>query len=47
MANFDPLQIETPEPIATKFNTIYYVHERTPKTKFGRNPSTGNFWANG
>ena len=43
MANFDHYRITTTEPIATKFSTIDYVHE----IKFGTNPSTGGFLANG
>jgi len=31
MANFDPHRIKTPEPTATKFRTINYVREMTPK----------------
>jgi len=42
-----PHRIETHESTATKFRTIDYVRERTPKTKFGKNPSTGGFWAYG
>jgi len=37
----------TPEPIDKKFGTIDYVREGTSYTKFGRNPFTGGFWANG
>jgi len=47
MANFDPHRIKTPEPTATKFGTTDYVRDRTPYTKFGTNPSTAGFWANG
>ena len=42
-----PQKINTPEPIDKKFGTIDYVREGTSYTKFGRNPSTGGFWANG
>jgi len=42
-----PHKINTLEPIDKKFGTIDYVRERTSYTKFGRNPSTGGFWANG
>ena len=40
-------KINTPEPIDKKFGTIDYVREGTSYTKFGRNPFTGGFWANG
>jgi len=40
-------KINTPEPIENKFGTIYYVREETPCTKFGTNPPTESFWANG
>jgi len=43
----DPHRIETHEPTATKFRKINNVHERTPYTKFGTNPSTAGFWAYG
>jgi len=47
-ANFTaPQKINTPEPIDKKFGTVDYVCEGTSYTKFGRNPSTGGFWANG
>ena len=42
-----PHKINTPEPIDKKITTIDYVREGTSYTKFGRNPSTGGFWANG
>jgi len=42
-----PHKINTPEPIDKKISTIDYVREGTSYTKFGRNPSTGGFWANG
>jgi len=42
-----PHKINTPEPIDKKFSTIDCVREGTFYTKFGRNPSTGGFWANG
>ena len=42
-----PHKINTPEPIDKKLGTIDYVHEGTFYTKFGRNPFTGGFWANG
>ena len=38
----------TPEPIDKKIGTIIdYIREGTSYTKFGRNPFTGGFWANG
>ena len=42
-----PHKINTPEPIDKTFCTIDYVREGTSYTKFGRNPFTGGFWANG
>jgi len=42
-----PHKINTPEPIDKKFGKIDYVREETSYTKFGRNPFTGGFWANG
>ena len=42
-----PYKISTPEPIDKKFGTVDYVHEGTPYTKFGTNPPTEGFWANG
>jgi len=36
-----PHKINTPEPIAKTIGTIYYVHEETSHTKFGRNHSLG------
>ena len=41
-----PHKINTPEPIDKKFGTIDYVREGTPY-KFGTNPPTEGFWANG
>jgi len=40
-------KINTPEPIDKKICTIDYIREGTSYTKFGRNPFTGGFWANG
>ena len=40
-------KISTPEPIEKKFGTVDYVHEGTHYTKFGTNPPTEGFWANG
>jgi len=42
-----PHKINTSELIDKKFGIIDYVREGTSYTKFGRNPSTGGFWANG
>jgi len=42
-----PYKIDTPEPIDKKFGTINYVREGTHYTKFGTNPPSGGFWANG
>jgi len=44
---FDPCEIETLEQIDTQFVTIDYVHQRNVCAKFGKNPFTGDFWANG
>jgi len=37
MAKYDLHIVETREPNTTKFDTIGYVRERTPQTKFGSN----------
>jgi len=42
-----PYKINTPEPIEKKFGTVDYVREGTPYAKFGTNPPTEGFWANG
>jgi len=42
-----PHKINTPKPIDKKIGTIDNVREGTSHTKFGRNPSTWGFWANG
>jgi len=42
-----PHKIDTPELINKKVGTVDYVHKRTPYTKFGTNPPTEGFWANG
>jgi len=47
MAKFDPAQIETPQPINTKFETGNYVRETTPRAKYRANLSIGGFSANG
>ena len=40
-------KINTPKPIDKKFGTVDYVREGTPYSKFGKNPPTEGFWANG
>jgi len=45
--NLTPCKIETLELIDTQFVSIVYVHERNVSSKFGKNPLTGDFWANG
>ena len=47
MAIFDPHRINTPWPITKKFGTGDYVGDPYGCAKFGANPSTGGFWANG
>ena len=42
-----PYKISTPAPIEKKFGTVDYVREGTPYTKFGIDPPTEGFWANG
>jgi len=42
-----PHTINTPEPIDKKIGTIDNIREGTSYTKFGRNPFTGGFRANG
>jgi len=42
-----PYKINTSEPIDKKFGTVDYVREGTAYTKFGKNPPTEGFWANG
>jgi len=42
-----PHKINTPEPIDKKFGRIDCTREETSYTKFGRNPLTRGFWANG
>ena len=42
-----PHKINTPEPIDKKFSIVDYVREGTPYTKFGTNPPTEGYWANG
>jgi len=42
-----PCKINTPEPIDKKLGTVDYVREGTSYTKFGTNPPTEGFWANG
>jgi len=40
-------KIGTLEQIDTQFVMINYVHERNIRSKFSKNPFTGDFWANG
>ena len=47
MAIFDPHRIHTPWPITKKFVASDYVGDPYGYAKFGANPSTGGFWANG
>ena len=42
-----PYKINTPEPIDKKNRHCWLRRAGDPYTKFGRNPSTGGFWANG
>ena len=42
-----PYKINTPEPIDKKLGTVDYLREGTSYTKFGTNPPTEGFWANG
>ena len=42
-----PYKINTPEPIDKKLGTVDYAREGTSYTKFGTNPPTEGFWANG
>ena len=42
-----PHKINTHEAIDKKIGTVDYIHEWTSYTKFGRNPFTEGFWANG
>ena len=46
-SNFDPHRIHTPWPITKKFVASDYVGDPYGCAKFGANPSTGDFWANG
>jgi len=47
MAIFDPHRIHTPWPITKKFVASDYFNDPYGYAKFGANPSTGGFWANG
>jgi len=47
MAIFDPHRIHTPWPITKQFVASDYVGDPYGCAKFGANPSTGSFWANG
>ena len=42
-----PTKSIPPEPIDKKLGTVDYVREGTSYTKFGTNPPTEGFWANG
>ena len=42
-----PLQNQYPWTDRQKIGRRDYIHEGTSYTKFGRNPFTGGFWANG
>jgi len=42
-----PHRIHTPWPITKKFVASDYVGDPYGYAKFGANPSTGGFWANG
>jgi len=39
-------KIETLKQIVTKFVTVDYVHQGNVRSMFGKNPFTGDFWAN-
>jgi len=41
-----PCKIETREQIEAQFVIIDYVQEMNVSSKFGKNPFTGDFWAN-
>jgi len=47
MAISTPQRIHTPLPITKKFVASDYVGDPYGCAKFGANPSTGGFWANG
>jgi len=47
MENLISCKIESLEQLDTQFVRIDYVHEKNVCSKFGKNPFTGNFWANG
>jgi len=47
METLTPCKIETRKQIDTQFVRIDYVHETNVISKFGKNPFTGDFWANG
>jgi len=40
-------KMESLEQIDTQLVIIDYIHERSVYSKFGKNPFTGDFWANG
>ena len=47
MENLTPCKIETLEQIDTQFVRIDYIHDMNVRSKFGKNPFTGDFWAKG
>jgi len=47
METLTPCIIETLEQIDTQFVRIDSFHQRNICSKFGNNPFTGDFWANG
>ena len=47
METLTPCKIETLEQIDTQFVRIDYVQEMNVCSEFGKNPFTGDFWANG
>jgi len=47
METLNPCKIKILKQIDTQFVRIDYVHERNVCSKFGKNPFTGDFWANG
>jgi len=42
-----PCKIETLKQFETQFVRIDYVHEVNARSKFGKNPFAGDFWAKG
>jgi len=47
METLTPCKSETREQIGTQFVRIDYLHKWNASFKFGKNPFTGDFWANG